>query len=86
METQLSDGDLVLVDTNLDSQLANGVFVLSTDAGLKIKRLNRKMDGSIEVISDNKTKYPPEQYSAEDAAKFFRVVAKVVVKLYDRIH
>jgi len=73
MEPTLKNGSIVFVDRDQNSISRDGIFVVSTPGGLFIKRLNRKADGSIELISDNKL-YSPEILSADEV----KVVGKVV--------
>ena len=67
MEPTITEGDLLLVDKRPSEiqQLKNGtIYVLRIDAQLYAKRIQRKMDGSIAIMSDNKI-YSEETVSAE---------------------
>ena len=73
MEPTLKNGSVVFIDREQNSISRDGIFVVSTPGGLFIKRLNRKVDGSVELISDN------QLYSAEVMAPGeVTVVGKVV--------
>ena len=73
MEPTLKDGSIIFVDRTKKHISKDGIFVVSTPGGLFIKRLNRKVDGSIELISDNKL------YSTEVLAPSeVHIVGKVV--------
>lgn len=63
MEPAFRDGDLLLVDTSavLDR---DAVFVFAINGQLYMKRLQRKPDGTITAISDNKERYEPFVISA----------------------
>jgi phage repressor protein C with HTH and peptisase S24 domain len=55
------------------------VFVVFTDAGLFVKRIALKIDGSIELISDNKN-YNSERIGSEELLELHlvgRVIGKV---------
>jgi len=73
MEPTIKNGSIVFVDRDLNEITRDGIFVVNTPGGLFIKRLNRKVDGSIELISDNKM-YSPEVMSPDEVT----VVGKVV--------
>ncbi len=73
MEPTLKNGSIVFVDRDQNQISRDGIFVVSTPGGLFIKRLNRKVDGSIELISDNKL-YSTEVMAPDEV----RVVGKVV--------
>lgn len=55
MEPTLYDKEVILFDKdNLDTS-KGGIFIVSTNAGLFVKRVALKIDGSLELISDNKS-------------------------------
>jgi phage repressor protein C with HTH and peptisase S24 domain len=73
MEPTLQDGSIVFVDrtqTNIDK---NGIFIASTTGGLFIKRIHKRADGMIELISDNSI-YPPQAIHPNEV----EIVGKVV--------
>jgi len=73
MEPTIKNGSIIFVDKTKREIRRDGIFVVSTPGGLFIKRLNRKVDGSIELISDNEL-YSPEILAPDEV----RVVGKVV--------
>jgi len=73
MEPTLKNGSIVFVDRTKREINKDGIFIVSTPGGLFIKRLNRKVDGSIELISDNEL-YSPEVLSPDEV----KIVGKVV--------
>lgn len=54
MTPTFSDGDILLVDRGVMSLRVDAVYVLSFHDELYIKRIQRRPDGSIAIISDNK--------------------------------
>ena len=54
MEPTLFDKEIILFDISLQELSKDGVFVISSTSGLFVKRIAKKVDGSIELISDNK--------------------------------
>jgi phage repressor protein C with HTH and peptisase S24 domain len=76
MEPQIHDGDLLVVDTN-DRKFRNfGIYVLNVRDERLVKRVQRKFDGSLILISDNKV-YVPEEIPA-DLATEVHVVGRVI--------
>ncbi len=53
MEPTLLDGSTVFIDRYQCDPTKDGIFVASTSNGLFIKRIRRRADGMIELISDN---------------------------------
>jgi len=73
MEPTLKNGSIVFVDRTNQEITKDGIFIVSTPGGLFIKRLNRKVDGSIELISDNRL-YSPEVLAPSEVT----IVGKVI--------
>ncbi len=73
MEPTIKNGSIIFVDKTKREIRRDGIFVVSTPGGLFIKRLNRKVDGTIELISDNEL-YSPEILAPDEV----RVVGKVI--------
>lgn len=76
MEPTLSNGDLILIDMHASSIGDNAIYVLRNDGQLLVKRVQRKLDGTIIIKSDN-TAYDPETVDAKHAGKL-KVVGRVV--------
>jgi len=76
MEPTLKNGSIVFVDRDQNEITKDGIFVVSTPGGLFIKRLNRKADGSIELISDNE-RYSPEILSYQEVSVVGKVIGEV---------
>lgn len=53
MEPTLSNDDLILVNTQKGRIEDNAVYVLQHDGDLLVKRIQRKMDGTVIIKSDN---------------------------------
>ena len=74
MEPTLLDDDIVLLDTSKINLNFDGMFVLSFDGVLQVKRVGRSAKpGFVTVISDN-TSFPPYEAAATD----IRAVGKVL--------
>jgi len=76
MEPGLSNEDLILVDMRKNRVEDNAIYVLQFDGTLLVKRIQRKLDGSMHVMSDN-PRYEAEVVSADRAADL-HVLGRVV--------
>jgi len=54
MEPTFSYGDMIFINRSKVDIGRGGIFTINTEAGLFIKRLQKRLDGKIDVISDNK--------------------------------
>ena len=59
MEKDIEDGNLLLVDTGKIDISVSGIYIFTINNEWKCKRLNVRLDKSLEVISDN-SKYEKE--------------------------
>jgi phage repressor protein C with HTH and peptisase S24 domain len=60
MAPTFADGDLLLVDRGVSAIRLDAVYVIGLSGELFIKRLQRRLDGSVLMISDNKLYEPYE--------------------------
>lgn len=83
MERTLFDGDRVAINTADNRHIQDGrVYVFTTggvEPDVKIKRLYKTSDGRLRIVSDNpdKTQYPDEYLTQEEAANIF-IVGRVI--------
>lgn len=77
MEGTFSDGDLLLVDRGISEVKVDAVYVLALDDELFIKRLQRRPDGTMLMLSDN-PKYPPYELKNGDLSTF-QVLGRVLL-------
>lgn len=75
MEPLINDGDEIFIDTRCDRFDDNAIYAIQQGDLTRIKRIQLRLDGSIEVKSDNDG-WTTEIYSAEEATSF-RVIGKV---------
>lgn len=76
MEPTLYSGDVVFINKEYVNALKSGIYVVSTPAGLFIKRVQLQSSGMVALVSDNES-YSPEFVNAQDVT----VIGKVVGKL-----
>lgn len=53
MEPTIRDGDVLLVDTSINSVRDNAIYIVVFNGNVLVKRVNLKRDGSLVLISDN---------------------------------
>lgn len=76
MEPSLSNEDLILVDMRRNHVEDNAIYVLQLNGTLLVKRIQRKINGSLQVMSDN-PRYDTETVKADHAAEL-HVLGRVV--------
>lgn len=64
MEPLIPDGALMLIDTSIRDVRNGCIYVIVKDGDLLVKRVHRKLDGTISLISEN-PRYDPEVVSAD---------------------
>lgn len=63
MEETIRDGDVLLVDTSIDRVRDNSIYVVVLGDMVLVKRIHGRINGSLQLISDN------PRYPAEEVAK-----------------
>nr|WP_294915407.1 LexA family transcriptional regulator [uncultured Neokomagataea sp.] len=84
MTPTLSDGDLILVNTKVQSLVSGSIYAIRNEDEILVKRLERHLTGDIEVKSDN-PRYNPQVINAkiarrlwEDSEAPLRIIGRVV--------
>lgn len=76
MEPTINNGDLILVNIREDRIEDDAIYVLQRDGALIVKRIQRKMDDSVIIKSDNPL-YAQEELDSSKAESL-RVLGRVV--------
>ena len=76
MEPTLQDGSIVFVDRSQTDINKNGIFIAQTLNGLYIKRIQQRVDGMVELISDNSI-YPPQAIHPDEITIVGKVVGNI---------
>jgi phage repressor protein C with HTH and peptisase S24 domain len=76
MEPTIRDGDVLMLDTAVADLVSGRIYVVDLGGELLVKRIQRRLNGSLLVLSDNE-RYPPEELQPSDAAPL-RIVGEVV--------
>jgi len=79
MRPLIDDGDTVLVDIGRTDIVNQGVFLFTSNNDWRIKRLNLKLNGILEVISDNPL-YEKEFLSPNDEIEII-IKGRVILNL-----
>lgn len=79
MSPTFEDGDLLFVDEKVNYYASEGIYVVSSFSGLKVKRLELSINGELRVISDNKN-YPIDIFKDEEINSL-NICGKVVATL-----
>lgn len=67
MEETIRDGDTLLVDTSIDRVKDNAIYVVSYGEMVLVKRVHGRINGSLQLISDN-PRYPPEEVAPAEVS------------------
>jgi transcriptional regulator with XRE-family HTH domain len=76
MSPTLSEGDIVLVDLRASRIVDSAIYILEFDDAFLVKRIQRRLDGSVVIKSDNPV-YEPEVL-LEEQVKSLKVAGRVV--------
>jgi len=57
MEPTLNTGNIIFLDTQKKDISKDGIYAFTNENGLFVKRIQKRIDGQIDIISDNK-EYP----------------------------
>jgi phage repressor protein C with HTH and peptisase S24 domain len=77
MSPTFNDGDVLMVDRGVTDVKLDAIYVLSLRDELYIKRLQRRPDGGVLMLSDNRA-YEPYQIPEADRGQF-QVLGRVVM-------
>lgn len=75
MEPTFSYNDIVFINRDKTDLQRGGIFTIRTEAGLFIKRVQKRIDGKIDIISDNKV-YSTQTLDPNEIEVIGRVVSR----------
>lgn len=76
MEPTFLHGDIIFLNRAKTDISRGGIFAIQTEEMLLVKRLQKRIDGKIDIISDNKDFYLPQVASPEQINILGRVVGR----------
>jgi len=75
MEPTFSYNDIIFINRTKTDLQRGGIFIIRTDAGLFIKRVQKRIDGKIDIISDNPV-YSTQTLNLNEIEVLGRVVSR----------
>ena len=75
MEPTFSYNDIVFINREKKDLARGGVFTIRTEAGLFIKRVQQRLDGNLDIISDNQV-YTTQTLNPREVEVIGRVVSR----------
>jgi phage repressor protein C with HTH and peptisase S24 domain len=75
MEPTFSYNDIVFINRAKTDLQRGGIFTIRTEAGLFIKRVQKRIDGKVDIISDNKV-YSTQTLNPNEIEVLGRVVSR----------
>ncbi len=75
MEPTFSYNDIVFINRAKTDLQRGGIFTIKTESGLFIKRVQKRIDGKIDIISDNKV-YSTQTLNPNEIEVIGRVVSR----------
>lgn len=65
MEPTLNNDNIIFIDKSKYDIKNEGIYAFTTNHGLFVKRIQKRVDGNLDIISDNKD-YPTQTLSTEE--------------------
>ncbi|MXN99402.1 helix-turn-helix transcriptional regulator [Shinella zoogloeoides] len=65
MEETIRDGDVLLIDTSINRIKDNAIYIVVYGDMVLVKRVHGRLNGSLQLISDN-PRYPPEEVTSAE--------------------
>ena len=59
MEPTLNNGNIIFIDKTKQDASKDGIYAFVNENGLFVKRIQKRIDGALDIISDNK-EYPSQ--------------------------
>ena len=73
MEPTLNSDNIIFIDKTKNDPSRDGIYAFTTIHGLFVKRIQRRVDGKLDIISDNKD-YPSQVLNKND----LKILGKVI--------
>ena len=74
MEPTLNSDNIIFIDKTKKDALRDGIYAFTTTHGLFVKRIQRRVDGKLDIISDNKD-YPSQILNKNDLEILGKVIS-----------
>ena len=74
MEPTLNSDNIIFIDKTKNDAPRDGIYAFTTNHGLFVKRIQRRVDGKLDIISDNKD-YPSQVLNKNDLEILGKVIS-----------
>ncbi|MBD3841596.1 MAG: helix-turn-helix transcriptional regulator [Campylobacterales bacterium] len=76
MEPTLNNGNIIFIDKSKNDIAKDGIYAFINQNGLFVKRIQRRVDGNLDIISDNK-EYPSQISNKHEIKILGKVVSSI---------
>lgn len=76
MEPTLNNGNIIFIDKSRDDVSKDGIYAFINDNGLFVKRIQKRIDGALDIISDNK-EYPMQVAKKDEITVLGKVISSI---------
>lgn len=76
MEPTLNNGNIIFIDRTRNDPSKDGIYAFVNENGLFVKRIQKRIDGALDIISDNK-EYPMQVANKNDIDILGKVVSSI---------
>ena len=76
METTLNSGNIIFIDKTKKDINKDGIYAFVNENGLFVKRIQRRVDGGLDIISDNK-EYPIQVVKKDGIELLGKVISSI---------
>jgi len=76
MEPTLNNGNIIFIDRTKNDASRDGIYAFVNENGLFVKRIQKRVDGALDIISDNK-EYPMQKANNNDINILGKVVSSI---------
>lgn len=74
MEPTLNTDNIIFIDKSTKSGFRDGIYAFTTTHGLFVKRIQRRVDGQLDIISDN-SDYPKQTLNTDEIDVLGKVIS-----------
>jgi len=76
MEPTLNNGNIIFIDKSKQNIDKDGIYAFINDNGLFVKRIQKRVDGELDIISDNK-EYPVQLANKSNITVLGKVMSSI---------
>jgi len=76
MEPTLNNGNIIFIDKTKHDPSKDGIYAFVNENGLFVKRIQKRVDGGLDIISDNK-EYPAQVVAKNEIEVLGKVISSI---------